>query len=440
MDVAPFVNFSPIAARPAAPIHSRTVPLTANRRSRLSAFALKSLILLPLIVSGCNRYRFPNYPATYREFAYVTNGASGTVTILDLVYLRQDRVLQVGRQPTGLAVNPVRNEVYAANAGSDSISVIDAANSRVAATIGVHRTPYFVAVAPDGKRAYVPNSGSNTVSVIDLDTRREIAVAATGEGPGKALVSPDNRILVVTNRVAGSVSLYTITSDAIHPLQFREAFDGCPGATDAVIEPDDVTHPESGAKVFVACSGGHQVMDIWLGAASGSWRATQDPGTQRDAKLAILDVGKTPTHLTLKATQAQVFCTNFGADSVSEISTWTNEVAQTFPVGSKPSRGVISADDALAPPNSYWVTDFGADSVSLYSTDENRVTTSVHTGSHPDAIAFSADQHLLLVADSGSADVAVIRTQSKDGIPSLVTLLPAGVSPNDIVVKSFHAK
>ena len=72
-----------------------------------------TLLLLPLALSGCGRNPFPSYPANYHEFAYVSNGASNTVTVLDLVYLRQDRVIQVGRNPTGLAVNPVRNEVYA---------------------------------------------------------------------------------------------------------------------------------------------------------------------------------------------------------------------------------------------------------------------------------------------------------------------------------------
>ncbi len=75
---------------------------------------LAALPLLPAI-AGCNRGRFPDVPPGYREFAYVSNGASNTVSVLDLVYLRQDRTLQVGSQPTGIAVNPVRNEVYVVN-------------------------------------------------------------------------------------------------------------------------------------------------------------------------------------------------------------------------------------------------------------------------------------------------------------------------------------
>ena len=378
------------------------------------------------LLAGCRHRGFPEYPENYREFAYVTGGSSNTVTVLDLVYLRQERVLQVGRNPTGLAVNPVRNEVYAVNTGSNSVSVIDATTNNVVATIGVHQKPYFIAVSPDGKRAYVPNSGSNSVSVLDLDARRQIGVAAAGEGPGVAQVSPDNRTLVVTNQHAGSVSVYSINESGA-PLTLREAFPGCAGATDIAILQDS-------SKAFVACSGTHQVMAIWLGAAPDSWRGRQDPTLQHDQMLTMLDVGKTPTHLALKPDGGEVFSTNFDSDSISEMSTWTNEVLGTYVIGSKPSRAIISRDNSTM-----CVTNFGADSVSLYSIDDGRMVAAVRTGSRPDALAFSADEHLLLVADAGSSDVAVIRMQSKDG-PSLVTMLPAGDHPNDLVVKSFHTR
>jgi len=395
--------------------------------------AAAALALFTLSLAGCRRIRFPSYPETYREFAYVTGGGSDTVAVLDLVYLRQDRLLQVGHQPTGLAVNPVRNEVYAVNTGSDSVSVIDVETNRVAATIAVHRTPYFIEVAPDGKRAYVPNSGSNTVSVLDLDKRREIAVAATGEGPGIARVAPDNRTLIVSNRIAGSVSIYSISDSPTQPLHFREAFSGCPGATDIVIAANNPAEPSSGAKAFIACSDGHQVMAIWLAAAPNSWTGQQDASLQHDHLLALLDVGKTPYHLALKPDDGEVFSTNYDSNSISEISTWTNEVSGTYIIGSHPASALISRDDT-----SLWVTNFGADSASLYSIEDGRLITVVHTGSRPDAIALSTDEHLLLVADSNSGDVAIIRTQSKSG-PALVTLLPAGSHPNDIVVKSFNA-
>ncbi|WP_263368533.1 YncE family protein [Edaphobacter bradus] len=382
------------------------------------------------MISGCRRNSFPDVPAGYREYAFVSNGASNTVSVLDLVNLRQDRTLRVGDNPSGMAVNPQRNEIYVVNTKSGTVSVLDAEGIRVAATIPVHRDPYFISVDGAGRRAYVANSGSNNVSVIDLERRREIAIAGTGEQPGLARIAPDGRSLVVTNRGSGSVSVFAVGAYDAAPqqiLRLRAAFPGCPGATDAVILPDS-------SKAFVACSGGHQAMAISLAAVPDSWAAKQDPSLMTDHMLALLDVGAAPVHLAMKPDGGEIFVSNFGSDSISEISTWTNEVGGTYMIGTKPVRGIVSRDNSAL-----WVTNFGADSVSLYSIDDGRLVNSIHTGSAPDALAFSADEHLLLAADAHSGDVAVIRTQGRLGA-TLFTMLPAGSGPNDIIVKSFLIK
>jgi YVTN family beta-propeller protein len=403
------------------------------------------MLLLPL---GCRRGRFPDVPAGYREFAYVSNGSSNTVSVLDLVYLRQDRTLQVGTQPTGLAVNPKRNEIYVVNtgtpSGNGSVSVVDTEANRVVATIAVHKLPYFIDVDAAGHRAYVANSGSNTVSVIDLDRRREIAVAGTGEQPGIARISPDMRTLVVTNRGSSSVSIFAVepypadgglalpglpakpkpaAQDPVPHL--RAAFSGCPGATDAVILNDS-------SKAFIACSGGHQVMAVSLAAAPDSWAAKQDPSLLSDRMLAMLDVGDTPVQLALKPDGGEIFCSNFGSGSFSEINTQTNEVGGTYPIGTRPTFGIVDVDNTTL-----YVSNFGSDSVNLWSIDDAQKAGSVPTGHAPDALAFSADEHLLLAADAQSGDVSVIRTQPA---PALFTILPAGGSPNAIVVKAMQGK
>ncbi|MEO6909869.1 MAG: YncE family protein [Edaphobacter sp.] len=407
--------------------------MPAPRSSSISRSLAAAALAFLIAGTGCRRNSFPDVPAGYHEFAYISNGGSNTVTVLDLVYMRPDHTLRVGDNPTGLAVNPVRNEVYVVNTQSGTISVIDAESNRVVATIPVHRQPYFISVDDSGRRAYVANSGSNNVSVIDLDHRREIAVAGTGEQPGVARISPDNRSLIVTNRGSGSVSVYSVApyEESIaapsHVLRFRDAFSGCPGATDAVILPDS-------SKAFIACSGGHQVMAINLAAAPGSWAAKQAPSLMIDHLLTLLDVGDTPVSLAMKPDGGEIFVSNFGSDSISEINPWTNEVGWTQAIGNKPSHGIVSRDNSTL-----WVSNFGADSISLYSIDDGRVVSSVHTGSGPDALAFSADEHLLLAADAHSGDVSILRTQDKSG-PTLFTILPAGVSPNAIVTKAFRLK
>ena len=177
----------------------------------------------------------------------MSNGASNTVSVLDLVYMRQDHTLQVGSQPTGVAVNPKRDEVYVVNTGSasgnGSVSVIDTNVNRVVATIPVHKLPYFIDVDAAGDRAYVANSGSNTVSVIDLDRRREIAVAGTGEPwPGTHLAGHADAGCDQSR--SGSVSVFAVEPyaedgavvgdklKAADPVpRLRAAFAGCPAAT-----------------------------------------------------------------------------------------------------------------------------------------------------------------------------------------------------------------
>ncbi len=395
-------------------------------RSLVLSLSLLSLALL----SACRRDGFPDVPEGYREYAYISNGGSDTVTVLDLVYLRQDRTLLVGHDPTGLAASPTRDEVYVVNTGSGSVSVIDALHNQVVATVPVRRLPYTIAVEPSGHRAFVPNSGSNSVSVLDLDTRREIAAEPTGTKPGIARVAPDSRSLVVSSRESGTVSVFSIaplSQTGGPPLRLRSTFSGCVGATDVAILPDS-------SKAFVACSGAHQVMAVALAAAPESWAARQNPSLTNDHLLALLDVGHTPVHLAVKPDGGEIFVSNFDSDSISEISTWTNEVGQTSTIGSKPAHGLVDRTNGTL-----WVSNFGADSVSLYSIDDGKLVGSVRTGSAPDSLAFSADEHLLLAADARSGDVAVIRTQGKLGA-TLFTLLPAGNRPNDIVVKQFGAR
>jgi YVTN family beta-propeller protein len=137
----------------------------------------------------------------------------------------------------------------------------------------------------------------------------------------------------------------------------------------------------------------------------------------------------------MKPDGGEIFVSNFDSDSVSEIATPTNEVGGTYVVGNKPVRGVVGSDNSTL-----WVANYGADSIALYSIDDGHLEPrGVRTGSAPVALAFSEDEHLLLAADAHSGDVAVIRTEGKEG-PALFTILPAGSSPTAIAVKAIQKK
>lgn len=386
------------------------------RRSTLRQ-GLFALALLTILPAGCHKDRFPQYPANYREYAYVTNGGSGTVTVVDVVNMRLDRDIAVGQNPVAVAASPTRNEVYVVNSGpvngTGSISVIDAEKNVVTGSIPLHKQPMSIDVDAKGERAYVANSGSDSISVVDLASRREIAQITAGNDPVAARISPDGKSLVAANRQGNGVTIIDPGTGRI-----RASFSDCAGATDPVILADS-------SKAFVACSTGHAVMVIAL--------ATQHPAMP-DRLETLMDVGRAPVNLALKPDGGEIFVSNSLSDSVSEVVTNSNDVLDATLMGEGPAVGLVSRDNALL-----FVGNYRSQYVAIYSIDDGRRIASVRVGDGPSALAFSASGNLLFAADARSGDVAVVRIGgfAKGETYSLFTLIPAGRNPNAIAVKAF---
>jgi YVTN family beta-propeller protein len=379
------------------------------------------IALLPVLAAGFWLYfrerALPNYGPAYREYAYVTNGKSNTVSVIDLRTFELAKTIAVGTSPTGIAANSKKNEIYVVNSGSNNISVIDAEKNAVVSTIGVHGRPYFIDVSQDGKRAYAANSGSANVSVIDLEKRVVIGNVRVGAAPGLARVSQDGATVVVSNRDDNTVSLIDVKL-----LRVRATLPVCQHPEDIAILPDS-------SKAFVACSGSSQVASIALASsANGSSTA--------DRVLALLDVGQTPVSLTLKPDGGELAVCDFDSDSVSFIETGNDEVGNTVTIGQHPSRAVVTLDNSRL-----YVSNFGSDSIAVYDIDIGKRIATLEVGSRPDGLALSQDQKYLLVLDTQAGDVTVIQKRNPRRLEpseySLLTMIPVGIQPNAIVVKSF---
>ena len=151
------------------------------------------LLVCGFFWAGCSRTQ-PDSPETaFHRYAFVSNGKSDTVTVVDLDGFRVARTVAVGDDPTGVTASPVRNEVYVVNTGSGSVSVLNAETLKSEATIPVGQSPFSLELSPDGKIGYVANAGSASVSIVDLEARRVRRTIATGRRPGEARVSPDGK-------------------------------------------------------------------------------------------------------------------------------------------------------------------------------------------------------------------------------------------------------
>ena len=124
---------------------SRALPKFDHGRflSLFSSDSLKKLLLIMIalpVAAGLGWWYFhqrelpSSYPA-YREYAYITNGKSNTVSVIDLRTFRPAKTLRIGAAPTGITANSKKNEIYVVNSGSANVSVIDAERN------GLHKPP-----------------------------------------------------------------------------------------------------------------------------------------------------------------------------------------------------------------------------------------------------------------------------------------------------------
>ncbi|HKF00918.1 MAG TPA: beta-propeller fold lactonase family protein, partial [Candidatus Sulfotelmatobacter sp.] len=158
-----------------------------------------------------------------------------------------------------------------------------------------------------------------------------------------------------------------------------------------------------------------------------------------DHVLALLDVGHTPVSLTLKPDGGEMVVCNFDSNSISMVETGTDEVGNSQEIGQHPSRGVVTLDNSRL-----YVSNFGSNSVAVYDIDMGRRITTLTVGSRPDGLALTPDENYLLVLDTESGDVTIIQKRKphrtlETSEYSLLTLIPVGVQPNAIVIKTFMA-
>jgi len=163
--------------------------------------------------------------------AFVTNTASGSVTVIDIASRAVTTTITVGTTPYGVAFKPDGSQAYVVNRDSDNVSVIDTSSNTVASVITVGDAPYGVTFSVDGNQAYVANSQDDTVSVIST---ANATVTTTISGF-------DEPIWLATNLVTSSVYVVNQGSDRVSEIQgttrTRES-DPITDAYSASVSPD----------------------------------------------------------------------------------------------------------------------------------------------------------------------------------------------------------
>jgi len=159
------------------------------------------------------------------------------------------------------------------------------------------------------------------------------------------------------------------------------------------------------------------------------------------SSFTAVNTGTTPITATITVTPVPsglVFVANSIDGTVSVVSTLTNKLVATIPVGSKPEGVSVSPDGSRV-----YVTNRGSNSVSVIDPANNNVISTILVGQNPLGVAVSPDGTKVYVANQGSNTVSVINALTGT-ITSTITVgsQPAGVcvSPNGntVYVANFN--
>jgi YVTN family beta-propeller protein len=139
--------------------------------------------------------------------------SEGTVSVVDLEKGAEEKQIEVGLHPSGMAYSDVTRQLFVANANSDTVSVIDTEKLEVISTISTRphqdlifgSAPNDLALSEDGSRLYVSNGTNNAVAVIELlkpssqGGSRILGFIPTGWYPAGIAIHPKDNALWVAN-------------------------------------------------------------------------------------------------------------------------------------------------------------------------------------------------------------------------------------------------
>lgn len=147
--------------------------------------------------------------------AFVCNGGSGSVSVIDVASKAVLDQVVVGMTPVG-AWPGADGNMYVDNEGSRSLSVISPTSMQVVRTIDLDFTPAFVSVVA-GAELWVTDTDAGGVVAFDLADLDAGPTRTIPTGPGAHAIasSADGSEAFVTNQSGDTVSVVDVASGAV---------------------------------------------------------------------------------------------------------------------------------------------------------------------------------------------------------------------------------
>ena len=221
-------------------------------------------------------------------------------------------------------------------------------------------------------------------------------------------------MLLVSNRDDATISL--LNAATLAPL----------GVIQVAPQPEQIAILPDSSKAFITSGVENQISVVDL---------------KRRVLLTNLAIGGAPDDLDLKPDGGELYITSSSAHGLIVVNTQTNEVSDFLLLGMSPTSAALSEDT-----QTLWVTDSAAEHVVRVAIQSRQIIPPgpIAVGQSPRTCALSPGGEMLLVVDTGSNDLAVIRTNTLPAASAVlsppqspITLIAVGPRPRDLALKTF---
>ncbi len=223
------------------------------------------------------------------------------------------RVIQGGSDPENFDVSLDGATIFVSNEDISAASFIDVDAGKVTETIKVGEEPEGVKLSPDGKTVYVTCETDGEIAVIDVATRKLIKSFKVGRRPRNIVFLPDGKLGYVNAENDGTVVLF----DAVQNVKLKEISLGEPG----VIKPMGLVLSPDSKQLYASTGRGKKVFVIDT--------ATNQP-------VASFEAGTRPWGIGVSPDGKTIYTANGPSNDVSVIDIEGKTVIRKIPAGQSP--------------------------------------------------------------------------------------------------------
>jgi YVTN family beta-propeller protein len=333
---------------------------------------MRSTVALMLsIVLGCALA--PSLPASADNknwLLYVGNSQANSVSIIDLVSLKEIGELTVGQHVHCVALTPDGRRLFTTSEIDHTLTISDTATKQIIATIKLPGKPNQCAVTPDGHYVAVPIRDGDSVAIVDT-TRQKIIKVLPVKEPHNTLNMGSNRYIYVSSMASHEIDVIDLEKldySAHIPVGGR---------------PRPFVVSKDGRTMYVAVSDLHGFNIVDVADKKVVQRVempSEHPGPPRPREFETPD---TMTHgLALTPDESEIWVTSLLDDCIYIYDLKAKKVTGTLKTGDGPNWVVFSPDGKYG-----CVSSTDSDDVSLFSVKERREVARVKVGKVPKRLA-----------------------------------------------------